>query len=171
MARAPGGGETGAARLVPCWLHQHEEVARGCGLGRGGDIPMVAGGRVSIVAVDGDLGLIAEWTMRLATILLVRMVVWVWMGNRWRKPRRAVGRLDNGGVLWHRSPPWRRCYGVDPSPSLIVLRVKTLFRIPDERWRRPRRVLLGGTALEKPSRTRMSLLVYALALKLSSPRF
>lgn len=156
MARVPGGGEAGAARLVP----PSRGVAGSIGMRRWpvavvsdavGTFPwwLAAG---SVIAMDGGLGLIAEWTMRLATILLVRMVVWVWTGNHWRKPRQAVGRLHNGGAFWRRSPPWRRCYGVDPSPFLIVLWVKTLFRIPDERWRRPRRVFLGGTALEKPPR-------------------
>uniref|UniRef100_J3LVF5 Uncharacterized protein n=1 Tax=Oryza brachyantha TaxID=4533 RepID=J3LVF5_ORYBR len=49
-------------------------------------------------------------------------------------------------LLWCRSVPWRRCYGV--SPSSTEFQVKTLFWLPNKRWRHLMSVLHGGTALE-----------------------
>uniref|UniRef100_A0A0E0IKC5 Uncharacterized protein n=1 Tax=Oryza nivara TaxID=4536 RepID=A0A0E0IKC5_ORYNI len=42
-------------------------------------------------------------------ILLVRIGC---VGNRWRKPRRAIWLTDGGDALWRRSPPWRRRFSV-----------------------------------------------------------
>uniref|UniRef100_A0A0E0K2Y1 Uncharacterized protein n=1 Tax=Oryza punctata TaxID=4537 RepID=A0A0E0K2Y1_ORYPU len=39
----------------------------------------------------------------------------VLIGNRWRKPFQALGRLDDGDDIRCCSPPWRRCYGSNPS--------------------------------------------------------
>uniref|UniRef100_A0A0D3FSZ3 Uncharacterized protein n=1 Tax=Oryza barthii TaxID=65489 RepID=A0A0D3FSZ3_9ORYZ len=56
----------------------------------------------------------------------------------WRASPKLVGHwpADDGDAFRHCSPSWRRRYGVDPDPFLTVLRVKTLLRLPDERWRR-----------------------------------
>uniref|UniRef100_A0A0D9ZHG2 Uncharacterized protein n=1 Tax=Oryza glumipatula TaxID=40148 RepID=A0A0D9ZHG2_9ORYZ len=56
----------------------------------------------------------------------------------WRASPELVGHwpADDGDTFRHCSPSWRRRYGVDPDPFLTVLRVKTLLRLPDERWRR-----------------------------------
>uniref|UniRef100_A0A0E0BUD3 Uncharacterized protein n=1 Tax=Oryza glumipatula TaxID=40148 RepID=A0A0E0BUD3_9ORYZ len=91
-------------------------------------------------------------------------------GNNWnrgRKPCRAIWLADNGDVVWRRSPPWRRCFSIPLSFPYHILRVKTLLRFQTSGGGDPRRILLGGTALEKPLRARILSLVYALASNFS----
>uniref|UniRef100_A0A0E0JBD2 Uncharacterized protein n=1 Tax=Oryza nivara TaxID=4536 RepID=A0A0E0JBD2_ORYNI len=92
-------------------------------------------------------------------------------GNNWnreRKPCRAIWLADNGNAVWRRSPPWRRCFSIPLSFPYHILRVKTLLRFRTSGGGDPRRILLGGTALEKPLRARILSLVYALASNFSS---
>uniref|UniRef100_A0A0E0CFH1 Uncharacterized protein n=1 Tax=Oryza meridionalis TaxID=40149 RepID=A0A0E0CFH1_9ORYZ len=84
--------------------------------------------------------------------------------NRGRKPCRAVWPADDGNAVWCRSPPWRRRFSKPLSFPYHILQVKTLFG--SERAV-ARRVLLGGTALEKPLRARILSMVYALASNFS----
>uniref|UniRef100_A0A0E0G5Y4 Uncharacterized protein n=1 Tax=Oryza nivara TaxID=4536 RepID=A0A0E0G5Y4_ORYNI len=53
------------------------------------------------------------------------------VGNRGRKPCRAVWPADDGDAVWHRSPPWRRHFRLPLSFPNHILRVKTL--LPSER--------------------------------------
>jgi hypothetical protein len=98
---------------------------------------------------------------------LCGLVVWVWTGNRGRKPCRAIWPADNGDAVWRRSPPWRRCFSIPLSFPYHILRVKTLLRFRTSGGGDPRRILLGGTALEKSLRARILSLVYALASNFS----
>uniref|UniRef100_A0A0E0PI62 Uncharacterized protein n=1 Tax=Oryza rufipogon TaxID=4529 RepID=A0A0E0PI62_ORYRU len=66
-----------------------------------------------------------------------------------------------------RQEPRRREGGAAPSIPLSfpyhILRVKALLRFRTSGGGDPRRILLGGTVLEKPLRARILSLVYALA--------
>uniref|UniRef100_A0A0D3HVY9 Uncharacterized protein n=1 Tax=Oryza barthii TaxID=65489 RepID=A0A0D3HVY9_9ORYZ len=91
-------------------------------------------------------------------------------GNNWnrgQKPCRAIWLADNGNTVWRRSPPWRRCFSIPLSFPYHILRVKTFLRFRTSGGGDPRRILLGGTALEKPLRARILSLVYALASNFS----
>uniref|UniRef100_A0A0E0EDB9 Uncharacterized protein n=1 Tax=Oryza meridionalis TaxID=40149 RepID=A0A0E0EDB9_9ORYZ len=73
---------------------------------------------------------------RAASIILVRIGC---VGLDGKSPAKALPchwPADDGDAFWRRSPPWRRRFGVDPSPFPTVLRVKTWLRLLDEWWRR-----------------------------------
>uniref|UniRef100_A0A0D3F698 Uncharacterized protein n=1 Tax=Oryza barthii TaxID=65489 RepID=A0A0D3F698_9ORYZ len=92
--------------------------------------------------VGGGLCRIAEGTMLLTNDDLS------W--NRGRKPCRAIWPTDNDDAVWRRSPPWRRCFSIPLSFPYHFLRVKTLLWFRTSGGGDPRRILLRGTALEKP---------------------
>uniref|UniRef100_A0A0D3HUN7 Uncharacterized protein n=1 Tax=Oryza barthii TaxID=65489 RepID=A0A0D3HUN7_9ORYZ len=108
----------GGVRLWRCCARSKPAVVTGSS---GGWLPLV-----TLVAFGSTQEALDLWGGRLS--LGVEGMAWwsgdgrcagwlcgVLMGNRWRKPCQAMGRHDDGDAIWRRSPPWRRCPGIDPS--------------------------------------------------------
>uniref|UniRef100_A0A0E0MLE8 Uncharacterized protein n=1 Tax=Oryza punctata TaxID=4537 RepID=A0A0E0MLE8_ORYPU len=56
-----------------------------------------------------------------------RCVGWlcgVLIGNRWRKPCQAIGRLDDDDAIRRHSPTWKHNYDADPSSTKNLSRAK-----------------------------------------------